>query len=810
MATASPRTPAPTPEDPVLGLDEDPEGQRIVGEELRLLQVVHGALAAASSAAGGVALGRGEDEDRLLELREQVATAKPEDLPALFEQMHHLGALRAQRGKGAVVAVDRASPYFGHLRLDESGRRRDVLVGSKSYLDPGGGVRIVDWRHAPVSRIFYRYAEGEDYEELLGDRLVEGVVVARRSVAIQAGELVRVASPQGTFVRGEGGAWRRVAVLDAKLVTERRWSKGQGATPLGARVGTAEGPRLGVGADGAPRTDKHLPAIASLLDADQFDLIARPGAGLVAIQGSAGSGKTTVGLHRVAYLAFSEPGRFRPERMLVVVPNEALVHYVGRVLPSLEVPGVPVTTFARMARRLVVGTFPKLPTAQSDETPPVVGRAKTHGAMLRAIDALVAQRTEAATRRVGDAMGRWPQGEVVVAAWAATAGGATPGGAAKDVPLDARVSVLASWVAGKRPLPGVPSASSLPDVTRGALDQLGQALRESSRDVVGVFDDLVTDRGVLGQTFEGQVGFGPGQLDQVHAWCVRQSRVRSEGERDGEAPSLDPEDDALLLRIHQVLKGPLLDDGGKPLRYAHVFVDEVQDASPVALKILLDLAGPERCVTLAGDVAQRMLEDDDSRGEFRWEQLLEDVGAAATKLSPLKVSYRSTAEITSFARRVLGPYAHEAEPIASRHGPPVELFAFASAGEAVAFLADALKDLLRSEPYANVALVARFGPQADLYFEGLMRAEVPSLRRVRRQDFTWEPGIDVTDVRQTKGLEFDEVVLLETSAPSYPTTAAARHALYVGATRAAHQLWCVAGEQVSPVVQEALATAASG
>ena len=48
----------------------------------------------------------------------------------------------------------------------------------------------------------------------------------------------------------------------------------------------------------------------------------------MAIQGSAGSGKTTVGLHRVAYLAFAEPQRFRPDRMLVVVPNEALIHYV--------------------------------------------------------------------------------------------------------------------------------------------------------------------------------------------------------------------------------------------------------------------------------------------------------------------------------------------------------------------------------------------------------------------------------------------------------------------------------------------------
>src|SRR4029078_1963222 len=98
-------------------------------------------------------------------------------------------------------------------------------------------------------------------------------------------------------------------------------------------------------------------------------------------------------------------------------------------------------------------------------------------------------------------------------------------------------------------------------------------------------------------------------------------------------------------------------------------------------------------------------------------------------LEPVKVSYPSPAEITSFARGVLGPFAHEAEPIATRNGPPVELFTFASAGAAVAFLSDALRDLAAAAPDANVALLSRFPQQADVYYEGLLRAEVPNVRR---------------------------------------------------------------------------------
>jgi DNA helicase-2/ATP-dependent DNA helicase PcrA len=223
--------------------------------------------------------------------------------------------------------------------------------------------------------------------------------------------------------------------------------------------------------------------------------------------------------------------------------------------------------------------------------------------------------------------------------------------------------------------------------------------------------------------------------------------------------------------------------------------------------VILGLCSRDLCVTLAGDTAQRMLDEEEHAHEFDWNKLLDDLGVPHTKLEPLKVSYRSTAEITQFARGVLGPFAHEAEPIATRHGPPVELFEHASQGEAVAFLADALKDLARSEPRASVAIVSRFPQQADVYYDGLLRAEVPNLRRVAKQDFCWEPGFDVTDVRQTKGLEFDEVVLVDANASSYPATPQARHAMYVGATRAAHQLWCVSSDAVSPVVREGLASA---
>ena len=68
-----------------------------------------------------------------------------------------------------------------------------------------------------------------------------------------------------------------------------------------------------MGGDGERRADKHLPEIAAMIDPRQFELITRPSSGLVVIQGGAGSGKTTIGLHRLAYLAYQEPKRFRKD-----------------------------------------------------------------------------------------------------------------------------------------------------------------------------------------------------------------------------------------------------------------------------------------------------------------------------------------------------------------------------------------------------------------------------------------------------------------------------------------------------------------
>ena len=308
----------------------------------------------------------------LIRIQDEYRVAKVEDRGALQEQQNQLSArLDALRSARITEVVDPDSPYFAHLRTKEGDRVSDIFLGRATRL--GSGLRIVDWRNAPISKLFYRYDEGDEYIEEFNGREHDGEVLIRRTLHVAEASLWRVGNRQVSWVR-EGEDWR---VIDRQL---SRLAGGEGAS-----LYAGERDRASLGAGVKHRADKHLPDIAALIDPEQFALITRPDSGVVVLRGSAGSGKTTVALHRIAYLSYQGGRRFPHQRVLVIVWGRAMRDYVQHVLPALGVEGVKVTTWLDWSTEILFRHLPGLIRKMAPDTPEPVSRMKLHPGVAEAL-----------------------------------------------------------------------------------------------------------------------------------------------------------------------------------------------------------------------------------------------------------------------------------------------------------------------------------------------------------------------------------------------------------------------------------------
>ena len=777
------------------------EEAAIIDEELTLLAKVLRQLArhqldgAAESA---------EYDQELIALRDQIAEANVEDVAPLVAEMYRMQALGAANGKGRDLPVDVKCPYFGHLKLNDGKRVRDVLVGSRGFVKPGSEVAIVDWRNAPVSRIYYCYDEGDDYDELFGNRPVSGVVEARRTVGIVDGELRRVSWPGGVVARRKDGSWVRIP-------HERRPTLAGGAGIAARPPAPSERParsrpgKLGVVGDEELREDKHLKEITALIDPKQFELITQPDSGIVILQGGAGSGKTTVALHRAAYLHYENPSVFTPKKMAVVVKSEPLTEYISRVLPSLDVRGTEVVTLADWMRKTRRKALPELKQKYTTDTPSSVARLKKHPAILEMLEEGIREEAEEVGRQLEQKADNRAK-TAIRNKWQGL----------RRLAFLPRVREMAKWIDSAAAM-----RSGVTGKGRSALQGILRRAKAGGQDVHSAWAHLLTDVDRLTRALEKK-GSTPSQSDvkELVRWVGMQQDEPAQAADETSGPSspvdegpdsngepeelgfgidgreldedlpygrLDEHDDALLLKLVQLRYGGIPVAGGqRTVSYEHVIVDEAQDLSPTDVAVLRGALTKRECMTLAGDTAQKLIFDN---GFDDWQTLLEDVGIEGVKIDQLKISYRSTRPIVDFARTVLGPLADPDPPEVPRDGTPVEQFMFGSTGEAIAFLGEQLRSLVLRERRANAAVIARYAAQADIYYQGLRKSEVPALRRVYGKEFSFSPGIDVVDIAQVKGLEYDYVILVEVNENSYGESREARHLLHIGATRAVHQLW---------------------
>lgn len=628
----------------------------------------------------------------------------------------------------AELSVDK--PWVGYFLTRQERGSFAYRIGHRR--DPER--RIVDWR-SPLAEVYYLGA-GEDFETDKGDgyAVVEGVLERKAAVTADGPRLTRV------------------------VVSDPDGEHALFATDDGFAAEGVEAP---------PSSVRGLPSLAALLTPAQYALITRSRARAVIIQGRAGSGKTSVALHRVAWLTYpaedAKAPPLPPERVLVVMFNRALCEFVRGSLDELGLGAVSINTFHGWAAGCIKRAYKGSVEIVAGHGPgaDVAARLKKRMGMLRALDAFVARQEES--------LDQWLTAKlepVDALSWRDRA-------RSDGAPVVRRLVRLRADARAARDAARGPEAERLSRV----FDVLDQAVRRMTQYKEELLR-MLSDEALLREHLDAAP-------DEVAALAAFQRALQSAGGADRRAgPRVAWEDLALLLRLIQKKNGgyPLRDSEEPVALYDHLVIDEAQDFGAVEMQALLHSVRDRASVTIVGDVNQKIVPQADFVG---WDGVARALGVDGAEVTRLEVAHRSTAPIMALADGIVGDVTTGGRP-----GPRPRFFREADGEALFSRILLMLQDLGERSPDAHACVVCRHVEEAkswaarlNLLLDGLL-----PVRYGHNDSFRFEPGVTVTNYRQVKGLEFDAVIVVDPSEENYPVDDAGRRALYVTCTRARERL----------------------
>ncbi|MFH9734931.1 HelD family protein [Streptomyces sp. NPDC017260] len=552
--------------------------------------------------------------------------------------------------------------------------------------------------------------------------------------------------------------------------------------------------------------------IVQTIQADQDRIIRAPHRGVLVVEGGPGTGKTAVALHRAAYLLYEHRELLAKRAVLIVGPNPAFLGYIGEVLPSLGETGVLLSTVGEL--------FPgvRATAADTPEAAAVKGRADMADVLAEAVrdrqalpDPVIAIEHDREILMLDD--------DLVSVARERTRGAKLPHNAAREHFEGHILNTLTDMVAeriGTDPYDG----SNLLDPSD--ITQIRDELAENP-EVWSAIDRLwprvtpqrlVADLLAAPEAFLAAEDAAAVRRPVTRHWTVadvplldeaaellgeddRIARTRAEREREAQIAYaqgvLDvsyasrtyefedkDEEEAEVLSAHDIIDAERFaerqeeDDhrsaaeraaADRTWAFGHIIVDEAQELSPMAWRLLMRRC-PTRSMTLVGDPAQTA----EAAGVGSWSKILAPYVEDRWEHTRLGVNYRTPAEIMDVAAAVVRAGDPEFDPPSSVRSTGVRPWIRAT-GDLPAAVAEAARELTPEE--GRLAVIAPRELHRDLAarLDGVTAGAEPDLTR----------NVVLLDPRQSKGLEFDSVLVVEPG--RYGTSD-----LYVALTRATQRL----------------------
>ncbi|MFH9399057.1 HelD family protein [Streptomyces sp. NPDC017638] len=579
----------------------------------------------------------------------------------------------------------------------EGARGERFYIGRRHVHDADGDPMVIDWR-APVSQPFYRASKKNAMD-----------IGLRRRFGYTGGEL--------TAYEDEHLSDPAEAATTSKLLQRE-----------------IERPRVG------PMRD-----IVATIQPEQDEIVRSGLSGTVCVQGGPGTGKTAVGLHRVAYLLYAHRERLARTGTLVIGPNRSFLHYIEQVLPALGELSVRQATVDDLVAHVEVRAADEAAAAI------VKGDARMAEVLRRALYAHVTSPTEPVVVVRGSRRWRVPAYELEEIVGELLARDIRYGAAREALPQRIAHAVLVRMEqAGEAPDDRVQDAVARNSAVKAAVKAIWPAV-----DPAKLVLRLLSDAEFLA---EHAAGILDEDEQKTILWARPARSVRSARWSAADAVLIDEAAD-LIRRTHSL---------------GHVVLDEAQDLSPMQYR-----AVGRRCTTGSATVLGDLAQGTTPWATRGWPEALEHLGKPEGAVEELTAGFRVPTDVIAYASRLLPHIAPGLAPVASVRENPgfFEVRAVTGADDVV----DACARLLRNE--GSTGLIAA-DARIPVLAEALEAAGISCL--APGEETTRETRLTLVPASLAKGLEYDYVVLDEPQAvvDGEPDERTGLRRLYVALTRA--------------------------
>ena len=688
-----------------------------------------------------------------------------------------------------------SQPYFARIDFREFRKEREsYYIGKFGLGDSKTGEEVViDWR-APIADLYYSGTQGETYY-VAPIGAINGELSLKRKFLYKNNELKDIFDEgiNDIIIRAFGDDNEGNALIDEFL-----------------RINLEES------------TGSKLKEVVATIQKEQNDIIRAEKNMPIIVQGSAGSGKTTIALHRLAYLLYRYKSKLSGEDILVIAPNKLFLDYISEVLPNLGVEKVKQVTFEDMCLE-VLGIKSKVYTKDkkladilesNDEAyvKYVTNSSKVKGSVVfrtildRYLKIIEREDSKIEDIKVQDYV--LFESKEVKRLYLKDLSN-MPINKRKDeikrylglklnekiVSILERIDFLYEYNIArikKTMEDGAERRNKLIEIYNERDEKKNEIKLQSRKSFENYFETWkgIDTKGLYLRLFNEEDIFEEATANKI-PWSLATYMKKMINE-DNEKGIIDSDDLTAMLYIKFNIDGV-----SEKFKYSHIVIDEVQDYSLLQLMVARFMVYGDS-FTIVGDIGQGIYY---YKGIEDWSKVIAEVFNNEVNYAPLGQSYRSTIEIIEFANVVLKKQKNSlgpAKPVL-RHGKKPEVINF-SKGKEFADKLDEIVQEVKALGKNSVAVIGRTHKECKKINEVLKKYSNNNWKLVKENDDILNLDKIIIPSYMTKGLEFDCSVIYNCNSENYEDNELDKKLLYVVLTRALHLEYVFYNGDISPLI----------